>query len=481
MKNQNILLTAAITMFVMSSACKKDQPIVPEAASALKFASTINGQIKTKAINDTWETSDAIGVFMKTGAGLSNVISANKNYNTSGDGEFKPSANDQAIYYPEDGSSVDFVAYYPFRQTLTGNFYAADVSDQSIQNGIDLMYSNNARGLSKTSTLANLNFSHQLSKIEFTVKNGSGVADLNGLSTAIAGLNTKADFNIATGTLGSASAVSDIVAKTTALSGSSVSELIVLPVEDAAGKTVTFTLPAGIFKLTLPSNTKFESGKKYTYTIELKNGGTAVPVAVTLSATIANWTNVPGGAYVVDQDKDVVTPPAGEDKVLYNETFGTGTISSTARPKLGAYTNFDNKSLTFSDSFGNADMRTISTYGEGTNAHVWLPASKDATVLISGVAVSGYSKLKIRYDAAANIQGGSAMGNLNVIKVKVNGIEYAVTSQPIIGADTNKFYTLEVVGDVPALASNTVEFFGQAGTNTVGLRLDNVIITGTNK
>lgn len=483
MKNQNILFTAAITLFVMSSSCKKDKPtdpISPVTNTAVKFASSINGQIKTKAVNDAWEAGDAIGVFMKTGSGLSNVLSTNKNYSTTGDGEFKAATNDQTLYYPENGSAVDFVAYYPFKQSIANNNYPVDLSNQSSQSAIDLLYSDNATGLSKTSTVANLNFSHKLSKLEFTVRAGAGVANLNGLTAAVAGLNTKADFDLSTGALGSQSTVANIVAKTTALATTSVAEVIVLPVADASGKIVTFTLPAGTFKLTLPASSKFESGKKYTYEIELKNDGTATPVAVTLSATITNWNSVPSGSYVVDQDKEVVTPPTGEDKVLYTETFGTGTITSTSRPKLGAYTNFDNKNLSFTDSYGNSDMRTISTYGEGVNAHVWLPAAKDATVLISGVSVTGYTKLKIKYDAAANIQG-TATGNLNVIKVKVNGTEYPVTSQPIVGSDTNKFYTLEVVGDIPALATNTVEFFGPAATNSLGLRLDNVIITGTNK
>ncbi|ULT27145.1 hypothetical protein KUH03_10450 [Sphingobacterium sp. E70] len=83
-----------------------------------------------------------------------------------------------------------------------------------------------------------------------------------------------------------------------------------------------------------------------------------------MTATITDWNNVPSGSYTVGQD-DEVNPPAGEDKVLVTETFGTGTISSTARPKIATYSNFDNKTLSFTDSYGTADLRTISTYGEG--------------------------------------------------------------------------------------------------------------------
>lgn len=478
MKNQNILFATAITLFVMSSSCKKDnptEPTTPETSTAVKFSSSINGQIKTKALNDTWEANDAIGVFMKTGTGLSNAIAANKNYNTTGTGEFKASSIDQTLYYPENGSTVDFVAYYPFKQSVANNIYSVDINNQNTQSAIDLMYSNNATGLSKTSTVANLVFTHQLSKIEFTVKNGTGVSDLNGLTTTVAGLNTKADFDLATGILSNQSQMNDVTAKTAIRNTAVVSEVIVLPVADASGKQVTFSLPAGKFKLTLPANTKFEQGKKYAYEIELKNGGTATPVAVALSATITNWTNVPSGSYTVDQD--VVTPPVATETIVYTETFGTGTIPST-KPKIGSYTNYDNKGLTFSDTYGIADLRTISSYGDGINAHVWLPATKDASIAISGINLSGYTKLKIKYDLAANITGSTATGNLNIIKVKVNGVDVAVSSQPIAGTpDQNKFYTLEIA-DIAALANNTIEFYGTAATNTYGIRLDNVVIIG---
>jgi hypothetical protein len=477
MRNQNIFLASALSLLVLTSSCKKEtSPEVDIDATAVKFSSSINGQIKTKAVNNTWESGDAIGVFMKTGAGLTNVSASNKNYNTNGDGEFKPATADQTIYYPENGSTVDFIAYYPYKLTNAGNSYSVDVANQSSQSAIDLLYSNNATALSKTSTNANLVFAHQLSKLEFTVKKGSGVADLNGLGVAIEGLNTKASFDLATGVLSGNAQVLDISAKTTVNTASVLAEAIVLPVDDASGKVVTFTLPSGKFKLTLPAATKFEQGKKYTYEVELKHGGSNEPVAIALTAVITNWTNVPSGSYVVDQDNEVVIPPTGEEVVLYTESFGTGTIGST-KPKIGTYTSYDNVTFNFSDATGNADLRTISSYGEGTNAHVWLPAAKETSIKISGIKVSGYNKLKIKYDLASNISGAANTTDLNVIKVKVNGVDVTVSSRQITGADQNKFFTLEL-SDITPLAENTIEFYGQTATNIYGIRLDNVIITG---
>lgn len=472
MKTQNILIATAMSVLALSSSCKKDHNPggeVPTATKAVTFTSSINGQIVTKAVNNKWDANDAIGVFMKTGTGLTNVLAANKSYTTNGDGEFKPSATDQNINYPETGS-VDFIAYYPYKASLSNNTYPVDLTNQSNQPAIDLLYSNNATGLSKTSTVANLSFSHQLAKIEFTVKNGYGVSDLTGLTAALNAVTTKADFDLATGILANPTQTADVAAKVTAQTGSSLVEAIVLPVADASGKVVTFTLPAGNFTLTLPANTKFEAGKRYTYDIELRNGTAPTPVAVALKATITDWTTVPSGSYTVGQDAGTVTPPTGVETVLYTETFGTGTIVSTARPKIATYTGWSNPSFTFTESFGNADLRTISTFPD--NIHVWLPATKDVDLKIDNIPVSGYSSLKLKYDVAANSTSGA---DANVIGVKVNGVTIAVPSRTF--SKTNEFSTIELSGITPQ-AINSIEFIGSATTNTIGYRLDNVTIVG---
>ncbi len=473
MKTQNILIATAMSVLALSSSCKKDNNQGAElmaSTKAVTFTSSINGQIVTKAVNNKWDANDAIGVFMKTGTGLSNVLAANKSYSTTaGDGEFKPTAIDQNINYPETGS-VDFIAYYPYKSTLTNNIYPVDVTNQSNQPAIDLMYSNNATGLSKTSTVANLSFAHQLAKIEFIVKNGYGVSDLTGLTAALNSVNTKADFDLATGTLANPSQSADLAAKVTAQTGSTLVEAIVLPVADASGKVVTFTLPSGKFTLTLPVNTKFEAGKRYTFDIELRNGTAPVPVAVALKATITDWTTVPSGSYTVAQDASTTTPPTGVETVLYTETFGTGAISSTARPKIAAYTGWSNPSFTFTESFNNADLRTISTAPD--NIHVWLPATKDVDLKIDNIPVSGYSSLKLKYDLATNALTGA---DANVIGVKVNGVSINVPSRTF--SKTNEFSTIELSGITPK-AINSIEFIGATATNTVGYRLDNVTIVG---
>lgn len=307
------LQLASITMLVLlGTSCRKDNAtgVVDGTKTSVGFSSTIEGQIKTKAADGSWGANDNIGVFMKTGTGLTGVLAINKAYGTSGDGNFAPVTTDQTIYYPENGSTVDFIAYYPFKQTLNGNSVSVDIANQSNQADIDLLYANNATGLSKTSTNANLVFSHQLSKIELTVKNGTGVADLNGLSVNISGLKTKADFDLATGTLTAQDQTAALVAKTGLKNGATVAEAIVLPTTTESGNKVVFTVGSRTFTWTLPSATRFVKGMKYAYEIELKGEGTATPgVAAAISATITNWTDVPSGSYSLDQETIVTNPP----------------------------------------------------------------------------------------------------------------------------------------------------------------------------
>ena len=163
--------------------------------------------------------------------------------------------------------------------------------------------------------------------------------------------------------------------------------------------------------------------------------------------------------------------------MLFTETFGTGDIPSTSRPKIAAYTGWANSSWTFSDPFALADLRTISTLPG--DRHVWLPAAKDASLKIEGIAISGYTKLKLKYDLAPNASTSSSVSDVNVITVKVNGTAITVPSRALTFADNNKFVTVELSGITPsATGTNTLEFIGAIATNNLGMRLDNIVIIG---
>ncbi|WP_051759454.1 fimbrillin family protein [Pedobacter antarcticus] len=263
MKIKNLHLTTIFLLVLFGTACRKDRApeIIPGSGTAVKFSSSINGEIKTKAVDNSWNTNDNIGVFMKTGSGLLNALSVNKMYSTPGDGEFTPVSPDQTIYYPEDGSTVDFIAYYPYMQALTSTKYPVDVTNQTIQSAIDLLYADNAVNLSKVKPGASLIFSHQLSKVEFTVKNGTGVSNLNELSVSLADQKTTAEFDLATGSLTSHDQNADIQSRISVRNGLTIAEAILIPSGAVAAKKVVFTVGEKNFSWKIPADTKFEKGK----------------------------------------------------------------------------------------------------------------------------------------------------------------------------------------------------------------------------
>lgn len=287
-------------MMLLSSlffvACDNDEDVRTDDGLTVKFSSSIEGLIPSRAAGSGWDSDDAIGVFMlKAGQALSdaNIVdgAANKEYVTAtGDGRFAPAVG-QTISYPADGSNVDFIAYYPY--TVINNYqYAVNVENQTSQPGIDLLYANNAKGLNKDNAAAALSFSHQLVKMVFNIKAGTGISSLEGLSITLGGMKTQATFALADGTLNveDASGKELSVKLSPAVEGV-VGEAIILPVAALNGGSIVFTLPSGAFRWEIPANQEYAKGKKYTYDVELRNSGGGVTASI--SATIEDWIDAP--------------------------------------------------------------------------------------------------------------------------------------------------------------------------------------------
>jgi hypothetical protein len=248
-------------------------------------------------------------------------------------------------------------------------------------------------------------------------------------------------------------------------------EAIVIP-GDYAAKEVVFTLASGTFKWTIPANTSFEAGKKYTYDIQLRTGSTGNEVAVTGAGTITDWTSVPGGSINVDGDGDGGTgPEPGKEQTLFLETFGA--VKVTSNTKLASFTGWDNTNVVFSDSFGTSDIR--GTGATGSN-NVWLPAFSTnvagASLKIEGISTVGATKLKLSFNMVAN-----NTINLNVLTVKYNGVNYPVPSMEV--NDRNVVHPIELDMSTAAVSNTGTIEFSTGSSNTAGLRIDDVKLVGT--
>jgi hypothetical protein len=291
----------------MTVSCKKDDPVTPyteDIPVAVQFSSNIGKPDgKTLAAGENWESGDAIGVFMVNNGSVSvNGAAANKKYTTAGagsSGNFTSYDAANTIYYPVNGNKVDFIAYYPYASSIAARWepYSVDVSTQTAPAAIDLLYATANNGgagynTSNSSPVA-LAFNHKLSKLTLNISSPEGAipaADLAAMTVSIAGLNTKGAFNLANGTLGSASNKAPITPRM--VTAGAQYEAILLP-GTFTGVTVTFTITAGsaagAYVWNVPDGA-FDAGKEYIHNVVITGDRDAISV----TGTIDDWEVVNG-------------------------------------------------------------------------------------------------------------------------------------------------------------------------------------------
>lgn len=128
------LWSSVFLLFLFACNQEDNQPIDNSGqATAIHFTSTVKGVALTRANGASWTVNDSIGVYMKkSGESLSagSIVNsaANLLYTTkNGDGNFVTAGTD--LYYPEDQSQVDFIAYYPQRNLSDPYVYPVNVTD----------------------------------------------------------------------------------------------------------------------------------------------------------------------------------------------------------------------------------------------------------------------------------------------------------------------------------------------------------------
>lgn len=277
MRKENVLW-AAVLLLALGS-CDKDIQQIAENGKQqfVHFTSVVEGDALTRAGGTSWAVDDQIGVFMKkNGESLStgSIVGGGNNISfvtKLGNGNFQSSTT--SLEYPQDGSAVDFIAYYPYQSTLNSFIYKVDVTDQSKPENIDLLYANNLVGRTQTDMTGNLQFYHQLSQLVINF-NSTDNTDFSGLTASISGVKAKADFNLVDGTLAvDANSVGTLAMRRIG----NAAEAVLLPVSSVSGIKITLSLNGKNKEITLPSNiTSLEGKKKYVFSVNIKNGGSQV-------------------------------------------------------------------------------------------------------------------------------------------------------------------------------------------------------------
>ena len=276
---------------LMLTACSHDENPDTNNPVAATFTAGIN---LTRASVSTWDAGDAIGIYMVANGGTSTVHAANTQYTAAAsgtNGTFNAVAVNE-IYYPQSGK-VDFISYYPYDGSLSGDTYNVNVATQTTPAEIDLLWAkadNSGTGYDKGNTSAvALGFSHKLTKLVLKTTAGAGVNSLTGMTVSIKGMNTTNTFDVKAGTFGTAAAPAPIT-PLTVTDGAQYEAIILERTVAALGDvTVEFTVDGDVFVWQVPAGTAFNSGEEHTWNITIKRTG------IDFTGTITNWTTGTGG------------------------------------------------------------------------------------------------------------------------------------------------------------------------------------------
>lgn len=338
MKISNLFYVGALSTLALMSCKNNDDNSEWYGSEGIVFTSAIQSRVS----GNTWNANDEVGIYMmNSGSGIEAATAQNKKYIAQTNGTLT-AASGNGIYLPESGS-VDFIAYYPYTTSVSGNKIAVNVSDQSKPAAIDLIYSNGTKGIEATSaTTVSLAFTHQLTKITLNVTKDATVETLSGLGVTMKGISTEGEFNLADGTLTATAGTNNKEVAMNVNAEGTTATAIILPTAAASEQTainLTFNLSGQSFTYTIDNTSIFEKGTNVTFNANLSiNNGK--PVVTVGNATITAWTEKAGGDIDVNFDGEA-QPQPGEEAVVLNETFATDqgafTIDDKTLPEGGSY------------------------------------------------------------------------------------------------------------------------------------------------
>ena len=303
---KNLFLTLMIGVLLIACEGEKINPLGTK--TAVRMTAEIEG-MKTRLSGSTWDQDDAIGVYMKMNNEELNASALKKNvkyiYNEE-TGRFEPMSENEIIYFPTNGDAVDFIGYYHYREDISVFTIPIDLTSQSNQSVIDLMYADNVKNVRQTESQITMRFSHMLSKIVLQVEHYL-VIEQNDFAVIITGVPTAGSFDLTDGSLTVDSATTDIACCVN--DDFTLAEAILMPGTDLSGSNLWFLIDGGEIAYKVPLNTLFNSGPliastQYTFNAVLYTDKVKVE---TDSTEIIPWITPPSVTFTAERSTD--TPP----------------------------------------------------------------------------------------------------------------------------------------------------------------------------
>ncbi len=285
------ILLSALALLTLAS-CVKNEDVAT--SDTWNGELRISSGIETRASGKTWDSGDAIGVFMNLTTGDYDAVGdPNTKYTTTSintSADFTVATNFSDLFYPASGT-VDIVAHYPYNGSAELATYPVNVTTQTTPKNIDFM-SAKKLDVAKSSDELNLVFYHLLSQLSITLTAATGggltEADLKGATVTVSGTVAEATANVGYAE-GVPTATYDVSAGTAVdlslTAGDDETSVTFIVVPQTKSVTFIITLADGKTSYSTAATTLgFTSGNNHSYTLSVSN--TAVEIK---GATIEDW------------------------------------------------------------------------------------------------------------------------------------------------------------------------------------------------
>lgn len=295
MKKNRQYIFMATTLLLLAACGNDNEGATPENNERVALQVTSDIHVQPRAYNDTWESGDAIGIYMLNGETTEAENCKYTTEETGTSGTFKADAVN-TIYFPINGDMRDFAAYYPYQETTANDIYPVDVTTQTSQKAIDLMGAVKVTGKNKNEPAVAFEFQHKLVKLAMTIQpDGTSLTaeEMRDLKVEITNQPVKGTYDVVKGggvivtTPVAPDKAVDIELLTNA--DGTAAEGIVLPNASTENMYFRFTLKDIDTPFTweihsAEKSKQFQAGSKYVYTITIGKTGIAV------TSTVKDWT-----------------------------------------------------------------------------------------------------------------------------------------------------------------------------------------------
>lgn len=347
-----------------------------------------------------------VGVFVRDADGF---ISGGNNaqLTASGAGGFTGSP----IYFPEDGASVNVLAYAPYQSGWSDQVDVAATftvaANQSTDAGYlasDLLHgvpTATTNSFTKETPVVALNFQHKLSKLSVKFKTSEDTdVDLKGATINIVNTLPSATLKVSDGTLGAATGTATAIKAVTFASDATefLASAVIIPQKVAAGSFIQVVLTNGkMLNARLNTEATFASGKAYVYSVNISGQGAEAQAEIELSSTVTDWVE---DATELTGDVTEEDAPEPEETKLY-ATFGTPASNATYTAPTYSWTAGNSNLMTVFE-FSNGELKnyktlkfTISNLSEGASVRMGYYVDNEWTEFGNGFYSAGAKEVDL--------------------------------------------------------------------------------------